>query len=498
MPIQDDLEPIILSDDAYIFARRGVYYLRINLPKRQQFIRSLKEKVDRGKEAEVNAISKARSLYREVRDRMDLGIPIKKHTVARLCEIFLKDGREGTQVNLEAGKKIAKVMGGKGFWSKPMLSHTETTIREYILPFFTRNEYSGKSIDKITQRDIDQWIAWRAKKFPDETPSTYAHRNTTMRHLFRLAQRIGERFEPPKIDDIPKEISRRRRPEISEDQYMELLSYVRGRYSDNWEWQNKYAYLFYQWLETLNHTGIRPFNSQQNAIKMEQIRRTVVDGDERLTLERYEKDKEYIAVASPYWARTLDRLEVFYNQHGISKDREYLFVHPETINGNKIIKGEPIQNFRRQWSTAMKHLGWNEGKTEQRERIAPYSIRHRYAGRRLLTNDITPIELAQIMGTSLEMISAIYRHYTVEQHYGRLTKGDLEANIEVDYFHPKKGYREGSCERNSMSHRIHYALWPETIETPDNPFTKAELKKALEKKGDADLIARAEEAYPNG
>jgi len=212
---------------------------------------------------------------------------------------------------------------------------------------------------------------------------------------------------------------------------------------------------------------------------MEHIRRTVEDGDERLTLQRYEKAKDYVAVASPYWARTLDRLEVFYNQHGISNDREYLFVHPETINGNKIIKGEPIQNFRRQWTTAMKHLGWNENKTEQRDRIAPYSIRHRYAGRRLLKNEITPIELADVMGTSLKMISDIYRHYSVEANYKRLTRGDLEANVDIDFFHPETGVREGSVKANGRLHQMIYNQNPDSIIKPEETITKAEMSELL-------------------
>ena len=502
MPITDDPDgKIYLKEDAYLFARRGIYYLRINLPKRVQFIRSLKVKVDEGDDARKTAIAKGGILYDEIKARLGQDLPINKMTIPKLCELLIKEGEEGVKINQESGRDITRITGGRGVWTKQTFSLFKTTIDRQISPFFDKGNLSNKDVTQITQRDIDRWISWRLINFPEEAPSTFAKRNITMRHLFRIAQRMGERFQPPKIDDIPKEISKRRRPEISEDQYTELLRHVKDIYTKEtdysgklWGKNQKYAYLFYQWLETINHTGIRPWNTLKNAIKMEHIqRKTDKDGNETLTLQRYEKNHAYVAIASPYWKRTLDRLEVFYKSFGISNDREYLFVHPETYDGNKIVKGNPIINFRRQWTTAMKHLGWNEGKTEQSERISPYGIRHRYAGYRLINNEISPIELAQIMGTSLKMISDIYLHYSSVANYARLTKGDLEANLDADFFHPETGMREGAVATNSRAHQIHHALWPDSIAAPDKPFDPALLEATLVEKGKEDLLIQAKE-----
>jgi len=485
--INESIGKIEIAPNAYIFARKGIFALRVNLPQRKQFVRSLKINIEDGAEARKNAIAKARNLYDEISERLRADLPIRKLTILDLCGEFLKEGIEGLKVNTESGKDFARINGGRGIWTKASLSLFQTTINRMIIPFFGKKDLIDKDITQINQRDIDKWLAWRIQTFPKDAPSTFAKRNITMRHIFRLAQRKGERFTPPQIQDIPKEISKRRRPEISEDQYIELLGHVRAVYSKQrldgsqiWGRDQKFAYLFYGWLETINHTGIRPWTTLKNAIKMEHISRdTDSNGNETLTLQRYEKSKAYVAVASPYWKRTLDRLEVFYKSFGITEDREYLFVHPETIGGMRIEKGRPIINFKRQWGTALKHLEWNEGKTEQSERISPYSIRHRYAGRRLINNEISAIELSQIMGTSLKMISDIYLHYSAKANYQRLTKGDLDANEEVDYFHPETGAREGSVKANGRLHQMFYNQNPRSIVKPDETITKAEMGKLL-------------------
>jgi hypothetical protein len=487
MPVIDDsVGKIHLEDDAYLFARRGIYYLRINLPHRKQYIRSLKVKVE-SQEKQIEAMAKAKSIYDDIYSRINSDLSIEKLTIPKLCEQFLKDGRAGLKVNLDSGTEIARIDGGRGAWTRQNMSLFSVSINEHILPFFRKRELATRDITQINQRDIDNWIRWRLEKFPEEAPATFAKRNITMRHLFKLAQRMGERFTPPQIADIPKEISKRRRPEISEDQYIELLKHVRAIYTKEgadgrtlWGRNQKYAYMFYGWLESINHTGIRPYTSLKNAIKMEHIQRQIdMRGNETLTLQRYEKNHSYVAVASPYWKKTLDRLEVFYKPFGITNDREYLFVHPETYRGDKVEKGEPIINFKGQWTTALKHLGWNEGKTQQSERISPYGIRHRFAGRKLIENEITPIELSQIMGTSLKMISDIYLHYSSVANYARLTKGDLDANIDVDFFDTETGARAGSVIENSFFHHVHYDANPDCIVPPDTPMTSEEIKTKL-------------------
>ena len=60
-------------------------------------------------------------------------------------------------------------------------------------------------------------------------------------------------------------------------------------------------------------------------------RKQNANGNLMLLLERNEKNNIYTATASQYWVHTLERLKRFYESLGITGDREYLFVHPETI-----------------------------------------------------------------------------------------------------------------------------------------------------------------------
>ena len=490
MPIVDDhVDQILMEDNAYLFGRGGIYYLRINLPNGKQHIRTLKVKADGSDEKKLMAIGKAKVLYDEIMSRVNASLSLDKLTVSRLCDIFIKNGERGLKVNQESKSEVARIDGGRGAWTTQSLSQSKIAIKQHILPFFTKKDLATRDITQIQQMDIDNWIRWRQERYPDEAPGTFAKRNTTMRHIFKLARRMGERFTPPQIEDIPKEIGKRRRKVISDDQYIELLQHVKDVYSKErshlstdknpeplWGRNQKYAYMFRIWLETISFTGIRPWTTLKNAIKMEHIQNQVDGrGKETLTLRRFEKGHDYVAVASPYWKRSLDRLEMFYKPFGITNDREYMFVHPETYQGDKIKAGEPIINFRSQWETAIGWLGWNDRKILQSERISPYSLRHRFAGKKLIENEISPFELSQIMGTSLKIISLIYVHYSSVANYSRLTQGDLEATIDIDYFDKKTGRREGSVIANSLAHQRVYQGGHNFIVAPDEviPFKDA-------------------------
>ena len=307
------VESIQLDDQAYIYSRNEKWYFRVNLPGAKQFVRSLKIDVKEGEAGKVQALEKAQQLHSEVKDRLDLDLPPNVLTIPKLAELHRTEAAAGTRINEEAGRKISRIPGGRGGWNPVQLALINTSLDKIILPFFSKPAYKTKSITHITQMDIDKWQAWRIKNFPDYSPSSHAKQNQIMRHLFKLAQRMGERFIPPLVQDQPKEIRKRRRLEVGDEHYDQILNYLREKYNRGfWGIREKYAFLHYQYIETLNHTGIRPFQSAQNAIKMADIKvGNDRDGNEALLLERFEKDKAYTAVASPYWKFVLERLHAF-------------------------------------------------------------------------------------------------------------------------------------------------------------------------------------------
>ena len=147
---------------------------------------------------------------------------------------------------------------------------------------------------------------------------------------------------------------------------------------------------------------------------------------------------------------------------------------PSTINKQNTVlrsifqfakyKGEPIGSFRTQWQTAKKHLGWQD------EGFSHYSIRHRYAGRRLMNKDVNPLDLANVMGTSLAMISEIYQHYQVEQHYDELVASDIDYRDFVDVY--ENGIRVKAVRKDSDEHLEIWKKTPEKLEVPPTDYSE--------------------------
>jgi integrase len=472
--------PIELNTrSSYIFVRKHndklTWALRVNLPDKRQVVRSLKipyKSEDR--QSENQAYNKGNELAEGIRRRFDDDLPSEEPSLIHFAIKFQDYAIEKYRANQElidvgkepVFKKSKDIDGGKGVWNRGSISTINSAMDNSIRPFFSRPSFINKPIHKINKRDIADFKNWReeesAKRDEPYAPATINRQNTVLRSVFRFAQHEGERFIPPTIQNQPQELRKRRRPEFSKSEYTQLLDYVRGRYADVRTPKQKYAYLYYHYLETLEHTGIRPFQNINNAIRMGDIQEKKNANGVMLLLERNEKNHIYTATASQYWVHSLTRLKRFYESVGITDDREYLFVHPQTINNRGINKGEPINSFNKQWKTAKKSLGWaGKGFTH-------YSIRHRYAGKRLMNKDVNPLDLANVMGTSLAMISEIYQHYQVEQHYDELVASDIDYRDYVDVF--KDGIRERGVKKDSEEHKEIWEDSPEKLEVPPTDY----------------------------
>ena len=470
------------TSNAYIFVRahndKLTWALRLNLPEKKQVVRSLKMpyKPD-DRKSENEAYNKGKELAENIRRRFDDGLPSEEPSLLDFAIQFQEYASEKTLANQEllttgktpVYKKSKDIDGGNGLWNKGSLSTINSALDNVLSPFFSRPPYDKKPIHKINTRDIAEFKNWRegesAKRDEPYAPATISRQNTVLRSIFRFAQHKGERFIPPTIQNPPQELRKRRRPEFNKSEYTELLNYVRGKYKHVKTSKQRYAYLYYCYLETLEHTGIRPFQNINNAIRMRDIKRKQnANGNLMLLLERNEKNHIYTATASQYWVHTLERLKRFYESLGITGDREYLFVHPETINNRGINKGEPISSFNSQWKTAKKRLGWlGQGFTH-------YSIRHRYAGKRLMNKDVNPLDLANVMGTSLAMISEIYQHYQVEQHYDELVASEIDYRDYVDVY--KGGIRVRGVRKDSDEHLEIWKNTPDKLEVPPSNYSE--------------------------
>ena len=78
----------------------------------------------------------------------------------------------------------------------------------------------------------------------------------------------------PEIKEFKEDMRASRRPEMTEDQYEQLLEYLRKGYTDARENEVNRVYrrLFYLYICTIDATGIRPWNSPQNSIKKDDVK----------------------------------------------------------------------------------------------------------------------------------------------------------------------------------------------------------------------------------
>jgi len=450
MPRRDPNTPKLdLYPDAYLFVENAKWHLRVNLPGKKQPVRSTKVAYnpdDPYNEQDARRI--AETHYKDIHKRTRIGLPLRVISVAQMAEAYRRESKAGYLANqeaIESGYEPSETIeGGRGVWNEPEWRKTRFALKEYILPYWSMPNIKAKGIDTINTKDIRDWIRWKANLpgYARRAPSTIRKHHTVLRHVFKYAQRQGHINQIPLIADPKPQLKERRRQELSEDQYNQLLQYARDKYGRVETAREMYLYQWYLFLLFLNHTGCRPFTSVRMAPKWSDIR---IEQD-KILVHRIEKGHDWWLAADPYFAKVYKRLEKLQERLGIlDKENGYLFVHPEEqidYKGTILFKkGDPIGTLYGSWENAMKYFGWNtdpttgEGYTEQKNRLAPYSIRHRYAGQRLHINkDISIYDLARQMGTSVSQLETVYAHYTAGRNYDELVKGQLDRQFRIDFY----------------------------------------------------------------
>ncbi len=418
-----------------------VWYARVTFSRKNQSVRSLKLPYIPGNEDnKIEAEKKATKIYYELDKRQQQGLTNKQTTIVKLINKYLEEARTHTSENMEfieMGRTPPHfIYGGKTHLDNDKLSQISWVLEEIVMPFFKKDEYAKKSLEGLTKQDIQDWSNWRLRERQNELKRDWANgtlnkQNRVFRSFFKWAVDKGYMIGVPEIKEFKEDMRASRRPEMSEDQYQELLEHIEKGYKDKKEDEitRTYRRFFYLYICTIDATGIRPWNSAKNAIKKDDvnIKRNEKGEVETITIERREKTSTpYYAVADKQWADIYDDIMILHKAWGI--ESEYLFAHPITRETMKRYKNAPIGSFQKQWDNAMKHLKWNKKGDKQQNRISKYSIRHRYACRRYLNNrDISLEELAQVMGSSPRVLYAVYWHYNVEKNYKRLMAHGYET-----------------------------------------------------------------------
>jgi len=495
---RDKNTPLVqLFPDARLYVENGTWYVRINLENRKQPERSTRVKYQPNDQlSQSYATTRASEIYRELKQKQASGLPLASTTIAQLAIEHLATAKKGYLTNkklMENGlpptEYIAEGKDGS-IWDKSNYDLARRTIKNYITnkkphqtdinKGLTHTRYfdipkNNKSIELITAQDINAWVAWKSEIFlneqnPRKAPSSIRKQHQVMRAVFKLARRKGLINDFPKVPDPPAKTIERRRREVTGSEWSRILKYARDKIGDMNSSNQKYSYLWYMYLNTVELTGIRPWQTVKSAIKLENIRFSKDrKKNETIHIWREEKvNKGSWVAAEPYFRRIYDRIMDFHMVNEI--ETEYLFPHPATITkstGKVIYKGDPIASFNNQWQNMLKHFGWHNPNAELKDRLTQYGIRHRYAGRRLRENPEIPIiTLAKQMRTSATMLSNIYTHLDNERDYAEIVAGSFDASKTVDVY-GESGWIK-TCPRNSDFHYLAYYKSPELrVEQPE-------------------------------
>ena len=459
---------------AYLFVneqQKPYWWIRIDLPGSKQIVRSTGVRYyDNSPEHDKEAIGSAWQIYAEIDNRIEQDLAPKVTTINSAVREYMADAKEGYKLNEQLAAPAEKSIFG-AYWTRQNYLAYTNWYDKVILPFFKTSEFLSKPITDITQRDITKWMAWRTKKFPNYSPSTLAKIDTALRAIFEFALEVkGERFVPPRIKSPKQNLVERRRPAIDDDKFYKLQEHLRQQFQKEIALPLKdvplkaeQRFLFYCWIETLEHTGIRPWTTKALAMRMSDIEKgKSSSGEVQLFVRRREKGHTYTAPATRYWIHTLNRLDAFYAARGL-KTREFLLCHTRDNLAMGVKKGDAIASFKTAWNTAIRDLGFNDSHLPKNQRFTPYTIRHRVITRLLVDNpNLSPVEIAANVGSSLEMVSKIYYEHKAMRNYEKLQENTVDYLSVVDTFSKSGGWK-GAIDRDSEEHISLYRENPKLV-----------------------------------
>ncbi|KRO78897.1 MAG: hypothetical protein ABR85_07085 [OM182 bacterium BACL3 MAG-120619-bin3] len=461
---------------------RSIWQCRASFGRARSPVRSLE--LDYIKDDPKNlakAERKAADWFYELEKDWRLGLPLRKTSVASAAEQYIEEALEGLKQNRELDEiDSAKarprrlIPGGSSAWNKENFRQSKWVIENLITCY---SDFRHGDLRLINFREIQNWSEWRSTWKQKElnrrwTSGTLNKQNRVLRSVFKWARMKGLIDTIPEIKDVPESLRNSRRPEMTQHQYTTLLQYIENKYINEKDpaLERVYQRLFYLWLCTIDATGVRPWKDAKNAIKMRDIDIKMTSNAkdvEHIIIRRKEKGREYSAVADKQWLNIYEDILAIRKAWGVTS--EYLFAHPVTIEKRRIIKNEPVLSFRGQWRRAVEELGFAKKGDPQQKRIAPYSIRHRYAARRYLYNkDITLEDLAQVMGSSPRVLYEVYWHYKATDNYQDLVAHGYQLREGRVRLLDDYGIRIKNVDANSEEHKAWYEKYPRFTVPPSN------------------------------
>ena len=376
-------DAICLEDGLVVYAREGIYQMRLRVSPQRYIWRSLKT---RDKE---QAIRTARREFYKLEIKKEEGEEYAAPTLKKVLADYLK------QRELE---------NKRGDTKDGMLRQIKRVQKFWL-------EYAGnKPVDKIGDKELAAFVDWRKayygklKELPQNaklhpTDKTLQWELTFGKSVLKWAHSKGYRGKKPlpTYSFVPK--VKRVRPAFQPNSYRKLYSTLRqrvnaARHTPKFETR----LLLRDYVLILANSGMRV--GELNNVKIGDVTAFTDEKDRknyRIVVGGKTGQRDVILRASA--KNWIDRVLARRKEQG-AKDNDYLFVMP---SGRKII------TLADQFNEALKEAEIVESTFG--EKFTLYSLRHFYAVMALRKHGV--FEVARNMGTSVPVINAYYgKHAT--------------------------------------------------------------------------------------
>jgi len=418
------------DQDAFIYQRAdtvsGRWYFRIYDSKSNKPVRVSLNTTDK-----IQALTKARMKYIEIRGKIERGERLKSITTPELLKLW------EDKLRTEISDIPHTGLTPKSFEQKCyFLKNWGNYIKERNL-----NKFSIDKIDPNKTRDFGTWLKLKPKSTALHTGKSRSVEviNNNIGEIIRMYHQYAKRERYITANQIP-EIDRLK---AQKDQGYKRDIMDEEEYEKFWRWiQKNYITkkhnplvdakeleirkIWKEFIFIMSNAGFRP--KELLGIKINEItdnprwdkesRSTNVIMKVRKENSKTGRGRNCVAPVR----KRIERVLESYKKIGIKHEQDdYLFIsHRWVVNGVR----EPYtrQTMYTRLKAVMEQSGLKDELAKKGKVISLYSFRHQYACWRLRYGDVPMHLLAKQMGTGYDKIMNTYGHIEVEQQADVITK----------------------------------------------------------------------------
>jgi integrase len=438
MPWEKKGDAFVLNDGVIYLSKRenskgGVWHYRIRLSRGDGYIR---------KSTYTNNIIKAQDIaYNDwliARQNINNGIVPTQQCFMAVAEQYLFSikpetiDRDSTYKRRPEEKRAEnRYKNTKLYLEKFMKPHLHRqTLRQITNDTLERihkiryNEWAEKTekTEELTDKNgKKRTVHYRYLRAPGAQSKNTINRIVRNVYDYAVKVRLITPAEVPHIDKF--KIDKVSRGGFSHSEWEQILKKLDERIQEipeETQPETKYQRTLFKWyMIFMAATGLRPGEEPRN-LKWKHINYEEVPNPELKGVDREINTRRYIFIQVNE-GKTGERLVIGHSGADLAIEA-IRRIHPQLDasertpvknlpNCEKYIwvdsDGKRITTFKNAFSRLMKSLGWKTN--DEGKEITPYSLRHYYATQRLY-DGVSPMIIADNMGTSLTMIWSHYKH----------------------------------------------------------------------------------------